>query len=56
RETAYWRLASADLLHEAGLAALAAQHYRAVHQSVAGIDLAQWEPGLLSRLEASLAT
>ncbi|MFY0989250.1 type VI secretion system protein TssA [Halomonas sp. C05BenzN] len=53
RETAYWRLASADLLHEAGLAALAAQHYRAVQHSVAGIDLEQWEPSLLSRLEAA---
>ncbi|MCE9664770.1 type VI secretion system protein TssA [Halomonas sp. M5N1S17] len=53
RETAYWRLASADLLREAGLASLAAHHYRAVQQSVGGIGLDQWEPGLLKRLEAA---
>ncbi|EPC00232.1 hypothetical protein L861_06985 [Litchfieldella anticariensis FP35 = DSM 16096] len=54
RDSTYWRLASADLLHEAGLEALARQHYRAVHQSVINIDLSQWEPALLARLEASL--
>ena len=53
RETAYWRLASADLLREAGLASLADHHYRAVQQSVGGIGLDQWEPGLLKRLEAA---
>ncbi|MFC3284154.1 type VI secretion system protein TssA [Litchfieldella rifensis] len=54
RDDAYWRLASADLLREAGLEALARQHYRALHQAVADIGLELWEPGLLSRLEASL--
>ncbi|GEK47863.1 type VI secretion system protein TssA [Halomonas pacifica] len=54
RDAAYWRLASADLLHEAGLAALASQHYRAVQQSIAGIGLEAWEPALLARLEEAL--
>ncbi|WP_431024838.1 type VI secretion system protein TssA [Halomonas sp. H5] len=54
RDAAYWRLASADLFHEAGLAALATQHYRAVQQSIAGIGLEAWEPALLARLEEAL--
>lgn len=56
RDHAYWRLASAELLEEAGLTALARQHYRALHQALADIDLAHWEPALLARLETSLAT
>lgn len=51
REIAYWRLVSADLLCDAGLSALAAQHYRAVRDSVAAFDLEQWEPALLARLD-----
>lgn len=51
REIAYWRLASADLLRDAGLAALANQHYRAVRESLAGLRLEQWEPALLARLD-----
>ncbi|MCE8017128.1 type VI secretion system protein TssA [Halomonas sp. MCCC 1A17488] len=54
REVAYWRLASADLLGDAGLAALAAQHYRAVRASLAGLGLEQWEPALLERLERTV--
>ncbi|MGR4066339.1 type VI secretion system protein TssA [Billgrantia sp. C5P2] len=54
REIAYWRLASADLLRDAGLAALAGQHYRAVRESLAGLDLEQWEPALLKRLERAV--
>ncbi|WP_236551335.1 type VI secretion system protein TssA [Billgrantia tianxiuensis] len=54
REVAYWRLASADLLRDAGLAALAGQHYRAVRESLAGLGLEQWEPALLKRLERAV--
>ncbi|MCC5883328.1 MAG: type VI secretion system protein TssA [Halomonas sp.] len=54
REVAYWRLASADLLSDAGLVALAAQHYRAVHASLTGLGLEQWEPALLKRLERAV--
>ncbi|GHC16231.1 type VI secretion system protein TssA [Aidingimonas halophila] len=54
RDDAYWRLASADLLHEAGLHALAKRHYQALYQTLSDIDLSRWEPGLLSRLEMSL--
>lgn len=54
RDSAYWRLASADLLHEAGLESLAQQHYRTLHQTVTALALEQWEPTLVSRLEAAL--
>lgn len=54
RESAYWRLASADLLRDAGLDALAHQHYQAVRASVSSIELEQWEPALLTRLAAAL--
>nr|WP_297460502.1 type VI secretion system protein TssA [uncultured Halomonas sp.] len=56
RDHAYWRLASAELLNEAGLGALAQQHYQALHHGLADIDLAHWEPALLARLEASIKT
>ncbi|MBS3667278.1 type VI secretion system protein TssA [Vreelandella boliviensis] len=56
RESTYWRLASADLLKEAGLETLAQQHYSTLHQTVNELDLEQWEPALVSRLQASLRT
>lgn len=56
RESAYWRLASAELLEEAGISALAQQHYQALRQTLADADLTQWEPALLVRLEASQPT
>lgn len=56
RDSVYWRLASADLLHEAGLESLAQQHYRSLHQAVADLDLERWEPALIARLQASLTT
>ncbi|MGO1773202.1 MULTISPECIES: type VI secretion system protein TssA [unclassified Halomonas] len=54
RESAYWRLASADLLHETGLESLAQQHYQTLHQSVTELALEQWEPALVSRLKAAV--
>ncbi|MBB3142576.1 type VI secretion system protein TssA [Halomonas organivorans] len=54
REGVYWRLASADLLHEAGLAALARQHYQALQDAVANLALEGWEPALPARLAAAL--
>lgn len=54
RESTYWRLASADLLQEAGLETLAQQHYSTLHQTVDALELEQWEPALVSRLQASL--
>lgn len=53
RDSVYWRLASAELLRDAGLEALARQYYLAIQHSVTGIALEQWEPALLSRLEAA---
>lgn len=52
RESVYWRLASADLLHEAGLEAMARQHYQALLDVVSGIHLDHWEPALPQRLQA----
>lgn len=52
REAAYWRLASADLLHSAGLEALARQQYRALRSAIDGLGLTQWEPRLVERLDA----
>ena len=54
RESAYWRLASADLLYETGLESLAQQHYRTLHQTVTELALEQWEPALVSRLKAAI--
>ncbi|MGP9644201.1 MULTISPECIES: type VI secretion system protein TssA [unclassified Halomonas] len=54
RESAYWRLASADLLHETGLESLAQQHYRTLQQTVTALALEQWEPALVSRLNAAV--
>jgi len=52
RASAYWRLASADLLHHAGLQALAHQQYQAVYSVVRGLEMERWEPHLVKRLEA----
>lgn len=52
RESAYWRLASAEFFNEAGLENLAQQHYRTLHQTVTELALEHWEPALLSRLNA----
>ncbi|MCS2610810.1 type VI secretion system protein TssA [Halomonas dongshanensis] len=54
RESTYWRLASADLLNEAGLSSLAQQHYRTLHETVTALALEHWEPALASRLGAAL--
>ncbi|WP_249977524.1 type VI secretion system protein TssA [Vreelandella olivaria] len=54
RDSAYWRLASAELLHEAGLESLAQQHYRTLYQTVTDLVLEQWEPALVSRLKAAI--
>ncbi|MBP5980082.1 MAG: type VI secretion system protein TssA [Halomonas sp.] len=54
RESAYWRLASAELLSEAGLESLAQQHYCTLHQMVMELALEQWEPALVSRLKAAI--
>ncbi|WP_447956376.1 type VI secretion system protein TssA [Vreelandella sp. EE7] len=54
RESAYWRLASAELLEEAGLSSLAQQHYVTLHQTVSELALEQWEPSLIARLKAAL--
>lgn len=47
----YAQLAGADLLAEEGMKSLAAQHYQHLWQEAQRLALAQWEPGLVSRLE-----
>lgn len=54
RESVYWRLASAELLHEAGLESLAQQHYHTLYQTVTDLALGHWEPALVSRLKAAV--
>lgn len=54
RESTYWRLASADLLQESGLESLAQQHYHTLHRTVKELALEQWEPSLVSRLNAAV--
>lgn len=54
RDSAYWRLACAELLQEAGLESLAQQHYHTLHQLVTALALEQWEPALVSRLKAAI--
>lgn len=53
RDEAYWRLASADLLGEAGLEALSRQQYRAVQAVIEDLALEHWEPQLVQRLKAA---
>ncbi|WP_252109557.1 MULTISPECIES: type VI secretion system protein TssA [unclassified Halomonas] len=54
RESAYWRLASAEIMSDAGLDSLARQHYATLHQTVNELALEQWEPALVARLQAAL--
>lgn len=54
RESAYWRLASAELLYETGLESLAQQHYCTLHQTVTELALERWEPALVARLKAAI--
>lgn len=51
RERFYWRFASARLLRDNGLKAIASQQIQDLHQQTRGLALEDWEPGLVSRLE-----
>ncbi len=54
RERFYWRLLSADLLQEAGLAGLAKQYYSDLRGQTESVSLNHWEPALLARLDRNL--
>lgn len=54
RESAYWRLASAELMEASGLESLAQHYYRTLHQTVSELALEQWEPALVSRLKTAV--
>lgn len=49
------QLVQAELLAQEGMAALARQHYQHLWQEASRLGLAQWEPGLVSRLEQQAA-
>lgn len=49
------QLVQAQLLAQEGMAALARQHYQHLWQEANRLGLAQWEPGLVSRLEQQAA-
>ncbi|AZT85455.1 type VI secretion system protein TssA [Marinobacter sp. NP-4(2019)] len=51
RDRFYWRLASARLLKDSGLKALAGQQIQDLHQQTRGLSLEDWEPGLVSKLD-----
>ncbi|PVY77668.1 type VI secretion system protein VasJ [Tamilnaduibacter salinus] len=47
----YWRLKSAELLAESGLSTLARQHLNDLRAQTRDLQLEDWEPGLMARLE-----
>lgn len=47
----YWRLKSAELLRESGLSTLARQHLNDLRAQTRDLQLEDWEPGLMARLE-----
>ncbi|MDN6319603.1 MAG: type VI secretion system protein TssA [Marinobacter sp.] len=51
REQFYWRLASAQLMKEAGLVSLATRQVQDLQQQVGGLAIEDWEPALLKQLE-----
>ncbi|MDC9590487.1 type VI secretion system protein TssA [Xenorhabdus sp. XENO-10] len=55
RDQFYGQLLNAQLLAEAGMTALAQQHYRNLLHTGQHMQLTQWEPGLLALLAEKLA-
>ena len=51
RERFYWRLATARLLRETGLKALAAEQIQDLKNQIQGRVLEDWEPALIKQLE-----
>jgi hypothetical protein len=49
------QLVQAELLAQEGMNSLASQHYQHLWQEASRLGLAQWEPGLVSRLESHAA-
>ncbi|RLM21874.1 type VI secretion system ImpA domain-containing protein [Brenneria alni] len=52
----YTQLALADFLAAEGMKTLAGQHYHGLWQEAQRLGLAQWEPGLVSRLDRHAAS
>lgn len=55
RDRFHAQLVQAELLAQEGMEALARQHYQHLWQEATRLGLAQWEPGLVSRLESHVA-
>lgn len=51
RDQFYWRLMSSELLREGGMTTLARQQVRDLQEQSRNLTLADWEPGLIARLE-----
>ncbi len=51
REQFYWRLITADVMHENNLTALAQEQYQILHQQASSMQVSDWEPQLISRLQ-----
>ncbi|MBJ7223756.1 MULTISPECIES: type VI secretion system protein TssA [unclassified Brenneria] len=56
RDRFYAELVLADLLAEDGMKALATQHYQHLWQESQQLNLMQWEPGMVGRLERLAAS
>jgi type VI secretion system protein VasJ len=51
RDQFYWRLISADLLHENGLTAMAVEQYQTLQREALSMSVPDWEPSLFQQLE-----
>lgn len=47
----YWRLMASELLRDSGLSTLASQQVQDLREQTRELNLANWEPGLMARLE-----
>ncbi len=53
REQFYWRLISADIMHDNNLTALAQEQYRLLYQQASNMQVSDWEPHLIHRLQTT---
>ncbi len=51
RDRFYWRLISADLLHENGLGAMAVEQYQTLQREALTMSVPDWEPSIFNQLE-----
>ncbi|MGF1873286.1 type VI secretion system protein TssA [Photobacterium indicum] len=51
RDSFYWRLLSADVMHDHQLNAMASQQYETLKNQAQSLSVTDWEPSLIQRLE-----